>query len=58
MKSGHFKRVLYIADRNFLRDQAHNNEFAPFGDARTFIEEGKTPKKSRHLLQYLAGPLQ
>ena len=44
LKSGYFKQVLYIADRNFLRDQAHNNEFAPFGDARAFIEEGKTPQ--------------
>lgn len=44
LKSGFFKRVLYIADRNFLRDQAHNNEFFPFGDARAFIEEGKAPK--------------
>lgn len=44
IKSGYFKRVLFIADRNFLRDQAYN-VFAPFQDARTIIEEGKTPKQ-------------
>ena len=44
IKSGYFKRVLFIADRNFLRDQAYN-VFAPFQDARTMIEEGKTPKQ-------------
>ena len=43
IKSGHIKRVLYLADRNFLRDQAYN-EFAPFEDARATIEEGKAPK--------------
>jgi type I restriction enzyme R subunit len=43
IKSGHVKRVLYLADRNFLRDQAYN-EFAPFEDARATIEEGKAPK--------------
>jgi len=44
VKSGYLPRVLYLADRNFLRDQAHNNEFYPFGDARALIEEGKAPK--------------
>lgn len=44
IKSGYFKRVLFIADRNFLRDQAYNT-FAPFGDARVMIEEGKAPKQ-------------
>lgn len=43
VKSGFFKRVLFIADRNFLRNQAFNT-FAPFGDSRALIEEGKTPK--------------
>jgi type I restriction enzyme R subunit len=43
LKSKYFKRVLYIADRNFLRDQAYN-EFFPFEDGQAFIEEGKTPK--------------
>ncbi len=43
VKSGYFKRVLFIADRNFLRNQAYN-VFAPFGDARALIEEGKTPR--------------
>lgn len=44
LKSGYFKRVLFIADRNFLRNQAYNM-FAPFADARIMIEEGKTPKQ-------------
>ncbi|RKX56828.1 MAG: type III restriction endonuclease subunit R [Thermodesulfobacteriota bacterium] len=43
IKSGYFQRVLYIADRNFLRDQAYN-EFFPFDKARALIEEGKAPK--------------
>ncbi len=43
-KSGYLRRVLYLADRNFLRDQAHSNEFYPFGDARALIEEGRAPK--------------
>jgi type I restriction enzyme R subunit len=43
LKSGYFCRVLYIADRIFLRDQAYN-EFSPFEDARDVIEEGKAPK--------------
>jgi len=44
VKSKYRHRVLYIADRNFLKEQAHNDEFYPFGDARIYIEEGKTPK--------------
>lgn len=43
VKSSYFKRILFIADRNFLRNQAYN-VFAPFGDARALIEEGKTPR--------------
>jgi type I restriction enzyme R subunit len=40
VKSQHLRRVLYLADRNVLRDQAYNT-FAPFEDARALIEEGK-----------------
>ena len=43
VKSGYFQRVLYIADRIFLREQAYN-EFSPFGDARAIIESGSAPK--------------
>ncbi len=43
VKSGYFERILYIADRNFLRDQAYN-EFAPFEDARAIIESDNTPR--------------
>jgi type I restriction enzyme R subunit len=53
VKSGYFKRVLYIADRLFLRDQAHNNEFYPFRDARAIIEGGGGPKDPGDLLQHL-----
>ncbi len=37
------RRVLFLADRIFLRDQAHQR-FSPFGDARDVISEGKVPK--------------
>jgi len=43
VKSGYFQRVLYIADRVFLCDQARN-EFGPFKDARALITEGEAPK--------------
>jgi len=43
IKSGYFRRVLYLADRVFLRDQAYR-EFGPFEKARDLIEEGKAPK--------------
>ncbi len=46
IKSGYFKRVLFLADRNFLRNQAYN-VFEPFGDARAFIENGKAPKQQQ-----------
>jgi len=36
------RRVLFLADRNVLRDQAFNT-FEPFGNARGYIEEGKAP---------------
>jgi len=42
-QSGMIRRVLYIADRIRLRDQAYN-EFGPFGDARAIIGEQETPK--------------
>lgn len=43
VKSGYLRRVLFLADRNFLRNQAYN-VFSPFGDARAVTEERKTPK--------------
>lgn len=39
--SGYVKRILFVADRTMLRDQAHTFEFEPFKDARYKIEEGK-----------------
>ena len=38
------RRILYIADRIMLRDQACNKSFEPFGGAREVIKEGKAPK--------------
>ena len=43
VKSDYIRRVLYLADRIFLRDQVYN-EFSAFGDVRALIEEGKAPK--------------
>jgi type I restriction enzyme R subunit len=43
VKSGHMKRVLYLADRNVLRNQAYNT-FEPFGQARDVIESGHALK--------------
>jgi len=37
------RRVLYIADRIILRNQAYN-QFEPFGGAREIIKEGRAPK--------------
>jgi len=37
------RRVLYIADRIMLRNQAYN-QFEPFEEAREVIKEGKAPK--------------
>jgi len=34
-------RILYLADRNILIDDPKDNEFAPFGDARWKIENGR-----------------
>ncbi|MCD6305395.1 MAG: DEAD/DEAH box helicase family protein [Deltaproteobacteria bacterium] len=38
------RRILYIADRVMLRNQACNKFFEPFGGAREVIKEGKAPK--------------
>lgn len=37
-KAGVKKRVLFLADRNILVDQARNNDFQPFGSALTKIK--------------------
>jgi len=36
------RRILFLADRNILRDQAFNT-FEPFGNARGYIENGQAP---------------
>ncbi len=45
IKSKHFFKVLFLTDRVFLKDQAHDNDFAPFlerhQDDRFKIENGK-----------------
>lgn len=43
IKSKTIKRVLFIADRNVLRDQAYN-AFDAFGEGRCIISEGRAPK--------------
>jgi type I restriction enzyme R subunit len=37
-------RILYLADRNFLVDDPKDQTFAPFGDARWKIENGRAIK--------------
>lgn len=46
IKSNYSKRVLFIGDRNFLKGQAYNS-FAPLGELRGMIEEGKAPKHNQ-----------
>ena len=38
-KAGRVKRALFLADRNILIDQAMNNDFKPFGPARTKVTD-------------------
>ncbi len=43
-KSKTKKRILFLADRNILVDQARTNDFKPFGPAMTKIQNRKTDK--------------
>ncbi len=43
-KSKTKKRVLFLADRNILVDQARNNDFQPFGQALTKIKHRQADK--------------
>jgi len=43
-KAGIKKRILYLADRNFLIDQAKNNDFHPFDKVMTKITNRKINK--------------
>lgn len=43
-KSGTKKRILYLADRNILIDQAKMNDFKHFGSAMTKIQHRQTDK--------------
>ncbi len=43
-KAGKAKRILYLADRNILVDQARTNDFRPFGDKMTKISRRQVDK--------------
>lgn len=47
VKSGFFSRVLFLTDRVFLRDQAYDNDYEPFRDARYKIIHGKFNKNRK-----------
>jgi type I restriction enzyme R subunit len=47
LKSGFFSRVLFLTDRVFLRDQAYEKDFEPFGGARDKIMSGKFNKNRK-----------
>lgn len=58
-KAGKKKRVLFLADRNILVDQAKTNDFKPFGGAMTKIQERTAdPAYEIHLSLYqqMTGP--
>jgi len=40
VKSRHFSRVLFLTDRIILRDDAHERDFEPLGEARCIIKGG------------------
>jgi len=43
-KSGAAKRILFLVDRNILADQAKTNDFKPFGQALTKIQNRQADK--------------
>jgi type I restriction enzyme R subunit len=45
-KNGKVKRVLFLADRNILVDQAKINDFAPFGDVMAKLDRSLVDKDS------------
>lgn len=47
-------RILFLADRNILRDQAYNT-FEPFENERDTIAEGQAPTNRSIILQHLSG---
>lgn len=54
-KSGLKKRILFLADRNILIDQAMNNDFAPFKGAMTKIKNRKIDKSYEIYLSLYQG---
>ena len=58
-KAGKAKRILFLADRNILVDQARINDFRPFGDKITKIQRKEADKSYElylGLYQSLTGP--
>lgn len=58
-KAGLKKRILFLADRNILIDQAKTNDFQPFGGAMTKVTEHEIDKSYEiylALYQALTGP--
>ena len=58
-KAGKAKRILFLADRNILVDQARINDFRPFGDKITKIQRQEADKSYElylGLYQSLTGP--
>lgn len=45
-KSDKVKRVLFLADRNILVDQARINDFAPFGEVMAKLDRGLVDKET------------
>jgi type I restriction enzyme R subunit len=56
-RTGEFRRprILYLADRNFLVDVPMAETFAPFGDARWKIENGRAVKSREMYFAILPG---
>jgi type I restriction enzyme, R subunit len=60
-KSGTKKRILFLADRNILVDQAKTKDFKPFGSAMTKIQKRNVDKSYEiylALYQAITGPLE
>ena len=58
-KAGRKKRILFLADRNVLVDQARVNDFKPFGSVMTKLSKGKMDTSYEvylSLYQAITGP--
>ena len=56
-RTGEYRRprILFLADRNVLVDDPKDKTFAPFGDARYKIEDGKAMQEPGDVLRHLPG---